>query len=146
MEKYIEATVLRPRGDRKIDAPLVKIDLPSFIEQIRKEKTWKDADRNAITVFKANGLRIVLIALRKGAEMIKHKADGLISLQVLEGKMQFNTDERSVKLGAGQMLVLHEGIPHSLLAKKKTIFLLTLTTSLAENSLSEGSYYDTLVF
>jgi hypothetical protein len=34
----------------------------------------------------------------------------------------------------------------SLLAKKKTIFLLTLTTSLAENSLSEGSYYDTLVF
>ena len=146
MEKYIEATVLRPRGDRKIDAPLVKIDLPSFIEQIRKEKTWKDADRNAITVFKANGLRIVLIALRKGAEMIKHKADGLISLQVLEGKMQFNTDERSVKLGAGQMLALHEGIPHSLLAKKKTIFLLTLTTSLAENSLSEGSYYDTLVF
>ena len=146
MEKYIEATVLRPQGDRKIDAPLVKIDLPSFIEQIRKEKKWKDTDRNAITVFKATGLRIVLIALRKGAEMIKHKADGLISLQVLEGKMQFNTDERSVKLGAGQMLALHEGIPHSLLAKKKTIFLLTLTTSLAENSLSEGSYYDTLVF
>ena len=146
MEKYIEATVLRPLGERKIDAPLVSIDLPGFIEQIRKEKKWKDTDRNAITVFKANGLRIVLIALRKGAEMIKHTANGLISLQVLEGKMQFTTDERSVKLGAGQILALHEGIPHSLLAKKKTILLLTLTTSLAENSLSEGSYYDTLVF
>ena len=146
MEKYIEATVLRPLGDRKIDAPLVTIDLASFIKQIRKEKTWKDADRNAITVFKANGLRIVLIAMRKGAEMIKHKADGLISVQVLEGKMVLNTDERSVKLGAGQMLALHEGIPHSLLAKKKTIFLLTLTTSLAENSVIEESYYNSLVF
>jgi len=146
MEKYIEATVLRPLGDRKIDAPLVTIDLPSFIEQVRKEKKWKDTDRNAITVFKANGLRIVLIALRKGAEMVKHKADGLISGQVLEGKMQIDTDERSVQLGKGQMLALHEGIPHSLLAKKKTIFLLTLTTSLAENSVIEESFYDKLVF
>jgi len=146
MEKYIEATVLRPQGDRKIDAPLVSIDLPSFMEQIRKEKTWKDADRNAITVFKANGLRIVLIALRKGAEMIKHKTDGLISIQVLEGKMQLKTDERTVKLGSGQILALHEGIPHSLTAKKKTIFLLTLTTSLAENSVIEESYYNSLVF
>lgn len=146
MEKYIEATVLRPLGDRRIDAPLVTIDLFPFIEQIRKEKKWKDTDRNAITVFKANGLRIVLIALRKGAEMIKHKADGLISIQVLEGKMQVNTDEQSVKLGTGQMLALHEGIPHSLRAKKKTIFLLTLTNALAENSVIEESFYDKLVF
>ena len=146
MEKYIEATVLRPLGDRKIDAPLVTIDLFSFIEQIRKEKKWKNTDRNAITVFKANGLRIVLIALRKGAEMIKHKADGLISIQVLEGKMQLKTDEQSVKLGTGQMLALHEGIPHSLLAEKKTIFLLTLTSALAENSVMEESFYNNLVF
>ncbi len=146
MEKYIEATVLRPLGDRRIDAPLVSIDLFSFIEQIRKEKKWKDTDRNAITVFKANGLRIVLIALRKGAEMIRYKADGLISIQVLEGKMQLTTDEQSVKVGAGQMLALHEDIPHSLLAKKETIFLLTLTTSSAENSVIEESFYNTMVF
>src|SRR5882672_5341068 len=112
--KFNLATPQRPEGIRTIDAPLVTIDLFSFIEQIRKEKKWKDTDRDAITVFKANGLRIVLIALRKGAEMIKHKANGLISVQVLEGKMQLNTDERSVKLGTGQMLALHEGIPHSL--------------------------------
>jgi hypothetical protein len=31
------------------------------------------------------------------------------------------------------MLALHEGIPHNLLAKKKTVFLLTLTTTLAED-------------
>lgn len=146
MEKLNEATVLRPLGDRRIDAPLVTIDLFSFIEQIKKEKKWKDTDRNAITVFKTNGLRIVLIALHKGAEMIKHKADGLISVQVLEGRLQLHTDEESVKLGKGQMLALHEGIPHSLLAKKKTIFLLTLTTSLAEYPVAEGPSFKPLVF
>jgi quercetin dioxygenase-like cupin family protein len=128
--KLIEATTLRPKGDRIVDAPLVTIDLRFFKEQIRNEKTWKDSDRNSITVFKANGMRIVLIALHKGAEMIKHTANGMISLQVLKGKMMFNTDEQSTKLSKGQMLVLHEGVPHWLVAKKKTLFLLTLTTAL----------------
>jgi quercetin dioxygenase-like cupin family protein len=131
-EKFNEATAQRPQGDRMMDAPLVTINLLSLIEQIRAEQPWKEGDRNAITVFKTNGMRIVLIALHKGAEMIKHTANGLISLQVLEGQMLFTTDEQSIELGKGQMLALHEGIPHSILAKEETIFLLTLTTTLAE--------------
>ena len=129
-EKYNEATQQRPEGDRPIDAALVTIDLPMFIKQIKEESSWKDGKRNAITVFKTNGLRIVLIALHEGAEMARHTADGIISVQVLEGQMQFNTDGRSVELSKGQMLALHERIPHSVLAIKETIFLLTLTTTL----------------
>ena len=128
--KYNEATPQRPEGDRSLDAALVAIDLPAFVKQIKEESTWKEGDRNAITVFKTNGLRIVLIALHKGAEMPTHTADGIISVQVLEGQMQFNTEWRSVELSNGQMLALHERIPHSVLALKETIFLLTLTTSL----------------
>lgn len=129
-EKHNEATHQRPEGDRPIDAPLVTIDLPRFRQQIKEELPWKDGKRNAITVFKTNGLRIVLIALHKGAEMARHVADGIISVQVLEGNMQFKTDEKSVELSDGQMLALHQGIPHSVLALKETIFLLTLTTTL----------------
>lgn len=129
-EKFNKATTLRPEGGSTIDAELVTIDLLSFIEQIRNEKQWKVSDRNAITVFKSIGMRIVLIALHNGTEIKKHIAGGKISVQVLEGQILFNTDEQSVELGKGQMLALHEGIPHSLLAKEETIFLLTLTTKL----------------
>ena len=125
-EKSNDATPQRPEGDRVVDAPLVKINLRSFTEQIRNEKTWKDSDRNAITVFKTDGMRIVLIALHKDAEMTKHTADGMISLQVLEGHLLFTTKEQSVELEKGQMLALHENVPHSVLAKEETIFLLTL--------------------
>jgi quercetin dioxygenase-like cupin family protein len=45
--------------------------------------------RNAITVFKTNGLRIVLMALHKDAEMTEHSADGPISIQMLEGRIIF---------------------------------------------------------
>lgn len=129
-EKSNESTAQRPDGERMIDAALISIDLPLYMAQIKEESSWKDGKRNAITVFKTNGLRIVLIALHEGSEMARHTADGIISVQVLEGKIQFNTDHRSVDLGKGQMLALHERIPHSVKAIRETIFLLTLTTTL----------------
>lgn len=51
-EKYNEATLQRPEGDRPMHAPLVDIDLPVFIKQIKQESTWKESGRNVITVFK----------------------------------------------------------------------------------------------
>ena len=130
-EKSNEATIQRPQGDRIMDAPLVSINLGSFIKQIKAEKAWKDSDRNAITVFKTDSMRIVLIALHKDAEMKKHTADGMISVQVMEGQILFTTEDQSVELGQGEMLALHKNVSHSVLAKEETIFLLTLTTTLA---------------
>ena len=131
-EKFNDATKQRPEGDRVMDAGLVTIDILTFIEQIKHESPWKDKDRNAITVLKTNGMRIVLIALHEGAEMITHSAECIISIQVIDGRMKFNVENRSVELGKGQMLALHKGIPHSVLAIKETIFLLTLTATLED--------------
>ena len=133
-EKFNDATKQRPQGERIIDAALVTIDLRSLTKQIREEKAWKDSDRNAITVYKTDGMCIVLIALHKDAEMIKHTAVGLISLQVIEGQILFTAEEQSLVLGQGEMLALHKNVPHSVLARKETIFLLTLTTTLAGNN------------
>ena len=36
-EKFNEATFNRPEGDRPIDSPLLTIDLPSLIKQIKNE-------------------------------------------------------------------------------------------------------------
>lgn len=125
--KSNEATPQRPKGDRVIDAPLVNINLSACIEQVRQEEAWKKSDRNAITVFKSAMMRIVLIALHKDAEMKEHSAAGIISIQVIEGEMLFSTAAQTITLGRGQILVLHEAIPHSVVAKSETVFLLTLS-------------------
>ena len=131
MKKKTNAgTIQRPEGARTIDAALVTIDMNLFLELIKKEKPWEEGNRNAITVFKTNGMTIVLIAMHKGAEMIKHKADGLMSLQVLDGQVTFKTDDHCVELCKGQMIALHEAISHSVYAKEETIFLLTITKTL----------------
>lgn len=129
--KSNEGTPQRPEGDRLLDASLVTMDLNYFIAQVRSEPSWKDSDRNSITIYKTNGLRLVLIALHEGAEMKTHTAAGIINIQVLEGELLFTANEQSVELSKGQMAALHTGIPHSVLAKKESVFLLTLTTTLA---------------
>lgn len=127
-EKSNQATELRPEGDRILDAQLVAVDLNAFRTQIKEEQTWKDGDRNAITLMKADGMRLVLIALHAGAEMRTHMAPGMISVQLLEGEITFKTAHQLSKLMPGQLITLHKGVPHSVVAEKESTFLLTLST------------------
>jgi len=127
--KYNESTPLRPEGDRLLDAQMVLMDLSEFQDKIKDEKAWKEGDRNAITLFKSDGMRVVLIALHAGSEMKPHTAPGIISVQVLEGKISFITAQQTAELSKGQMLTLHQNIPHSVLAQKESTFLLTLSTA-----------------
>lgn len=128
--KHNESTPLRPEGGRVMDAPLVSIDVPGFIKEIKSEASWKKNDRNAITLYKTDNMRIVLIALHEDAVIAKHTANGIISVQVLEGEIVFNTDNQSVVLKKGQMIALHKGEPHSVAAAKESVFLLTLASAL----------------
>ncbi|CAN5479426.1 hypothetical protein BH10BAC5_BH10BAC5_26040 [soil metagenome] len=128
--KYNESTGLRPEGTRLMDAPLISMDIPEFIKQLKSETTWENSDRNAMTIYKTNGMRIVLIALHEDAMLKEHTADGIISVQVLEGEIIFSADDQSVVLRKEQMIALHKGLPHSVKAIKESVFLLTLTTTL----------------
>ncbi len=124
--KSNEATPQRPEGDRVVNAPLVEMDLDKFIELIKSESTWKESDRNSITIFKSDTLRIVLMGLHKDAEMKPHSANGVISVQVLEGEIKFSTDQQTCRVSKGKMIALHEQITHSVQAVKETFLLLTL--------------------
>ncbi len=127
--KSNEATPQRPEGDRILDASLVTMDLNKLIEQVRTETTWKDSDRNSITIFKSNNMRIVLLGLHEGAELKTHTANGILSVQVLEGHLQFTANGQTIDRQKGEMLALQKQVPHSVLAIKETFFLLTLAMS-----------------
>ncbi|MBS1549999.1 MAG: hypothetical protein JSS94_09085, partial [Bacteroidetes bacterium] len=94
--KSNESTPLRPEGDRLLNAPLVEIDLNKFISQVKGEASWADSDRNSITLFKSETMRIVLVGLHANAELKTHTTRSVISVQVLEGEIKFTTEEQSV--------------------------------------------------
>ena len=97
-----------------------------FIDQLKNETTWADSDRNSVTIFKSETMRIVLMGLHQNVELIPHKANGVISVQVLEGKIKFDTEEKSSLIEKGQMIALQENISHSVIALTESFFLLTL--------------------
>jgi len=125
-EKEIESTYNRPDGDRTIDTAKLLIDIPSFITQIKSEKQWRKSDRNSITVFKSGKMRIVLTALRKKAEMETQHPDNDFSLHVIDGKILLKTDAGNVAVSSGQVVALHEKVPYTIKAVKKTMMLLTI--------------------
>jgi hypothetical protein len=122
----IDATYNRPDGDRKIDSPVLLIDIPNLIKQLKDENAWHENDRNAITVFKTGKMRIVLVAFHKDAEMKPERPENIFSLQVLKGKVKITTDITSTEAGKEMMVALHDQIPYSIRALKKSIFLLTI--------------------
>lgn len=124
--RSIDATALRPEGDRILDTSLVEMDLNSFIHQIKNETTWATTNHNSITIFKSDNTTIVLIGMHQNAELKKHKAYGNIHVQVLEGKINFSTEQQTVSLQKGQMIALKADIPHSVQALEDSFFLLTV--------------------
>lgn len=123
-----DSTINRPWGERPIDAPIVPIDIHGFTQQLMEEKAWQGSDRNAITVFKTDHLTVVISALHKGAEMKPGNVEGtgVMTLQILDGQVQFNANNDNIELGRGQMVVLHEHIPYTATALEETVCLITM--------------------
>jgi len=124
--KANQATTLRPEGDRILDDTFVEMDLNNFMRQIKSEITWSTTDHNSITIFKSKNTTIVLIGMHQNAELKKHKANGNINVQVLEGQISFQTAQQTFLLKKGQMIALKADIPHSVKALEDSFFLLTI--------------------
>lgn len=124
--KFNEATPQRPEGNCALDANMVVMDINQFMEQVRREPARQNRDHTAITIFKSEQMRIVLIGLHEGAGLPAHTANGMISVQVVEGHISLTAGQQTAELNKGQMLALHEKIPHSVIAKRETFFLLTV--------------------
>lgn len=127
-EKHNDATHNRPEGERLIMASGLVIDMPTYIRQIKEEDAWQKNDRNSITVFKNADMTVVLGGLRVNAEMPPHTADATMTLQVLEGGLEINTDEINARLWPGNIIAVTKGCTYRMLALEETLYVLTVTS------------------
>ena len=120
------ASTWDPRADRPEAGPFVCISLSKELERLKTEPVWRDGDRDAITLTKRTGLRLVLTALRQGAVLHEHRAPTAATLHVLSGRLALRLDERQLELGSGDLVTMEAGLPHAGQALSDTAFLLTL--------------------
>ncbi len=126
--KRIDATTLRPDGERTLYAPLVQMNLNKYIRQLKKEEAWATQDHNTITIYKSDFATIVLRGMHKKSERKTSAANGDMTIQVLRGKISITTEEQTLTLKKGQMIGIEAYMPHSVLAIRDSFFLLTIVS------------------
>jgi quercetin dioxygenase-like cupin family protein len=118
------------RPDRPIEAPILRVPVAEHLERLRQEPTWRTRGRNAITLTKEPGLRLVLMLLGKGTRISEHQAAGPLTFHVLSGSVTFRAGERAEQLRAGELIVLESAIAHEVEALEESACLLTLAAGL----------------
>jgi quercetin dioxygenase-like cupin family protein len=108
-----------------LTAPLLTLDLNREIVQLRSEGRWQSG-HTAKTLAKYPDFRVVLIVMKTGGRLEKHRTEGRISVHTLDGRIRFTANGRSVELAAGQMLTLEHDIPHDVEGIVDSAFLLTI--------------------
>jgi len=121
---------IHSKGNRDLDSPVSVVDLKACMSSLCNEKNYLEGSKNTILIFKTSGMRILMIALKKGAELKPHSAPGAISVQTLEGEIGFITGGQCLSLKKDQVLMLQSGLEHGVLAKTDAIFLLTISSKL----------------
>jgi quercetin dioxygenase-like cupin family protein len=78
------------------------------------------------TLIKTDRIEVIRLVLPAGKVIAEHRARGEITVQCLEGAVEFRAHGRSQVLRAGQMLYLAAGEPHAVEAVEDASVLLTL--------------------
>lgn len=105
---------------------LLSFDLPKLVLKMKNEINVDEMDYNSLFLIDRPEKQIVLTALHEGTKINSFQSNDLISFQIIEGKLKFNSKKESVTLQKGQLLTLKENIKYTLTSKTETIFLLTI--------------------
>ena len=77
-------------------------------------------------LFKASELEVMRLVMPAGKTFPTHSVPGEITVQCLEGKIEFTSQGTKQVLRAGQLLYLSGGVEHSLLALEDASVLVTI--------------------
>ncbi|HEY4311965.1 MAG TPA: cupin domain-containing protein [Pirellulales bacterium] len=78
------------------------------------------------TLLTTESLELIRLVMPAGKKIPTHQVPGEITVQCLEGKIEFTAGDRSHELRAGEMLGLPGGCPHSLSAVEDATVLVTI--------------------
>lgn len=82
--------------------------------------------RSARTLSKDGPFRVTIFALAAGGEMPPHKAEGPVSIHVLDGDVAFTCGDNTQALSGGDLVVLEGNVEHALKSTNGCTVLLTV--------------------
>src|SRR4051812_9991842 len=109
-----------------------KIEGAVLVRHLKRDEQMIDQDllarhgRSARTLVKDGPLRLTLIALAANGGMPSHRADGPVSIHLLEGDVVLSAEGSEYTLVPGEVLVLAAGVAHGVKSNGGCMLLLTI--------------------
>ena len=85
-----------------------------------------EARHRAHTLVKTDTIRVVVVSILEGGQLLDHSAPGPITIHALEGAIDVDVDGESHVLNAGELISLAPGVRHAVTGVKDGSFLLTI--------------------
>jgi quercetin dioxygenase-like cupin family protein len=115
----VNKQALRPAAGR-----MLSLKIMDEAARLKAKPEWSSANRLAVSLVKDDALNILLMLLKKGARLAKHRTRGPIAVHVLSGLVRFDTGSQSAELAAGSMAALDRDVVHELEALDESLVLL----------------------
>jgi quercetin dioxygenase-like cupin family protein len=116
-------------SDSRPARPLLRpvlVDLEREVASLLEEPEWADRDRNSRTVATTDRMRIVVTALRAGAELGSRDFDDTLAVQALHGALRLTIDGAETDLQTGQLATVEEPGEWGMRATSDAVVLLTV--------------------
>jgi len=104
----------------------ITVDLRAEIARLKGETAWADNDRHGSSLVKGDGINVALMVLKKGAKMQEHHTRAPITVQVIEGRINFVANGKTQLATAGMLVALDRAIEHSVEAVEESAIVLTV--------------------
>lgn len=116
------SSVLRTR---RLSGSVLAFLLGTEDDTLREFAESSKSGRAAKTLIKQGGMRITLVALKKGTDLPSHHVSGPISIQTIRGCLRLTTDQGNVDVPAGGLVTLGPGVAHTAKAHEDCAILIT---------------------
>lgn len=117
---------LRQHPENRLAAPVQAVDLASAAARLRAEAHPSVAGHRQIAVLRHGPVTMILFLFETDGLMKEHRADGVVTIHVLDGRLQVMVGEEHREVGAGELLALAPGLTHSVRALLPSEMLLTV--------------------
>lgn len=117
---------LRQHPEDRLAEPIQLIDLPGVAAGLRSEPHGSVAGHRQIAIVRHGPVTVILFAFEAGGVLKEHSAEGVVTIQVLKGRLHLVVGGDSREAGPGQLVALAPGVMHSVRAPVASEMLLTV--------------------
>jgi quercetin dioxygenase-like cupin family protein len=104
----------------------VAVDIRAEIARLKREPAWADNDRHGSSLVKGDGINVALMLLKAGAKLQEHHTRAPITLQVIDGRINFVANGKAQAVTSGMLVALDRAIEHSVEALEESAIVLTV--------------------